>query len=395
MKYEGVKEWIESKKPEVYDFVEDTQRNLEDNLSNDYRRLETYEKFFIYKYTHENGPIWSNLAGLEEELKRAKEFVKNTEKYQIGDPDSESMLLQKIYGLLWKDLIKKPFMRQGTNQIWMVEAGSDGNVIASDTMTSAMVRFTDAMQAIIITNKTPKTPELQNMCEYRGELINKIRKIYEACGSRQKWWSTNFSIMVVAVLDEMEKKEFSEMIYEQYSAMRRLLDLCHTIGNYCPVPVGFNVNRSGSHAVHDYWDLTLKKIQDWYQAETDESKEKILIKLLHYKKDSKKNKVCRDNCEKWLEWFGKGNDGWRNFVDTLYMQDYVKDYEKGNYDVKLFWEDHDWDNPELTYITEEKERNENLNTITNKRLEEINRRIVARSNRIVDACKEKLGEEKV
>lgn len=404
MKYEGVKEWIESKKPEVYDFVEDTQRNLMDNRSNDYRKLESYEKFFIYKYGKGYEPIWSSLAGLKEELESAKEFVKSAERYQIGDPDSESMLLQKIYNLFWGDLVKKSFMRKSAERSWMVEAGSDGTVIASDNMTSAVVRFTDAMQQII--SNTNTIPVSRGMSKDREEVIKQICKIYKECGSRQQWWSTNFSITVVAVLDEMEKREFSEMIYDQYPAMRKFLDLCHTIGNYCPVPVDFNANRSG-RAVHDYWDLTLMKIRKWYREKDDA----ILVELLHQKGcklSNKELKKCENaenckkcgaltNCKEWLIWFEKNaeekgkKDGWHNFVDTLFMQDYVKDYEKGNYEVKPFWEGHTWETPKLTFVTETEEGNDNLNVI-NKRLEEINRRVVARSNRIVDACNVKLKE---
>lgn len=386
MKYESVKEWIESKKPEVYDFVEDTQRNLMDNRSNDYRKLESYEKFFIYKYTHQNEPKWGCLGRLEEELKSAEEFVKNAEKYQIGDPDSESMLLQKIYNLLWENLVKESFMRQSAGRIWMVEAGSDGTIIASDTMTSAIVRFTDAMTQII--SDTDTIPALRGMSKDREELIKQIYKIYKKCGSGQKWWTTNFSIMVVAVLDEMEKKEFSEMIYDQYPAMRKFLDLCHTIGNYCPVPVGFNANRSGRGAVHDYWDIALLKIREWYKVETDESKDAILKELLHHKdkEPSEKDNECRNNCRKWLQWFGEGNDGWHNFVDTLYMQDYVNE----NYEVQPFWEGHTWENYKLTDNLKDEENNEVIISKINERLKEINRRIAARSDRMVDACNAKL-----
>ena len=177
------------------------------------------------------------------------------------------------------------------------------------------------------------------------------------------------------------------MIYDQYPAMRKFLDLCHTIGNYCPVPVGFNASRSGYKALHDYWDLTLMKIRKWYREKDDA----ILVELLHQRCEA------LSNCKEWLIWFEKNakekgkKDGWHNFVDTLFMQDYVKDYEKGNYEVKPFWEGHTWETPKLTFVTETEEGNDNLNVI-NKRLEEINRRVVARSNRIVDACNVKLKE---
>lgn len=38
----------------------------------------------------------------------------------------------------------------------------------------------------------------------------------------------------------------------------------------------------------------------------------------------------------------------RTFVETLFLQDYVKDFEDHQYGPDPFWEGHDWNNPKLT-----------------------------------------------
>lgn len=102
-------------------------------------------------------------------------------------------------------------------------------------------------------------------------------------------------------------------------------------------------------------------------------------------------------CEKWLQWFvDNKNDGdtngWRTFVETLFLQDYVKDFEDHQYEPDPFWEGHDWNHPKLTdnLETQNAEKSQEIN----KRLEAINKRIIARSLRIVMACsKELAGQE--
>lgn len=196
MKYSSIEEWVSSREADTYDFVEDTQTNLKEDLSNDFHDLDSYEKFFIYKYVSEekrNRPKWNCLMGLREQevidesmaLKNAKKFVGEAEKYQIGDPDSESRLLQNIYSFLWGNLTKKPFMWKKTKQIQMLETGDVGALIASDTMTSAMVRFTDAMKAIIPNNLPQDTSEEQKklidiICEIHDATLMKIYEWYNA-----------------------------------------------------------------------------------------------------------------------------------------------------------------------------------------------------------------------
>ena len=47
------------------------------------------------------------------------------------------------------------------------------------------------------------------------------------------------------------------------------LQLTHSIGNFIPVPRGFNTGRSGEYAKWDSWDLTLAQIFQWYTDNSD------------------------------------------------------------------------------------------------------------------------------
>lgn len=80
-------------------------------MSNDYRNLDSYKKFLVYKYKNKYKPSWAQIVGTKKTqedlgseddkiaadyLTNAKKFVEEAEDYQIGDPDSDSMLLQNI-----------------------------------------------------------------------------------------------------------------------------------------------------------------------------------------------------------------------------------------------------------------------------------------------------------
>lgn len=108
----------------------------------------------------------------------------------------------------------------------------------------------------------------------------------------------------------------------------------HTIGNMIPVPTGFNTSRAGSNAVHDYWDLTMIKIKEWY----DKSIDKPLAELFH------KNSDAIEPCKKWLSKFNK----WNDFVEKNYLLSFVGDKDQdGNYQLLMFWNKHDFNNSAL------------------------------------------------
>lgn len=112
-------------------------------------------------------------------------------------------------------------------------------------------------------------------------------------------------------------------------------------------------------------------------------------KLLHIKTDCPRNNACRENCEKWLNMFSS----WEDFVDTLYMQDFVyceenlnkkyqfgKDY-KNYYEVIPFWDKHGWDEEKGRCLPEsEEDKNDVFKTMADM--------INNRSKRIVNVLKD-------
>lgn len=248
----AIHKWIEklkesnSKVAEVilYDFVEDTQINFKEGLSNDYRNLDSYKKFLVYKYKNKYKPSWAQIVGTKKTqedlgseddkiaadyLTNAKKFVEEAEDYQIGDPDSDSMLLQNIYQFIFnkkmlelelekkteKENKKTPVMQQTSLNLWMVNVENKGSVIVSDTMTSAMVRFKEAMVVIIpLGEKGSKLLENGK----KGNLKTKLNMIYGLCKSQhnnQHWWTTKFCIVVVAILKAEAREEFYSIIDEK------------------------------------------------------------------------------------------------------------------------------------------------------------------------------------
>lgn len=389
-----VKKWLNSGAVIKYDFVEDTQdkrtagKQVEESKKRDYGRIDnSYKKFLIYKFKADELD-WSILNDVKNEehkkrfLLNKEIFLEEASFYRVNDPDSASNLLQEIYKILWPSLIKNGYMRQ--KAAWSYMKQDDGKIAASDTMTSAMVRFSDAMKAV----EMEKEPNINS-------IYVAAKKMYPM----QRLWSENISVIVAAVMGD----DFYRLIDAKYSYMRCFLDNIHTIGNYCPVPAEFNAARSEPWGIPDYWDLTLQKIYDWYKTKDN----KYLRELLHIKEGKKcEESKAFNNCKKWLEWFEdeenkkeKEKGGWHNFVEILFLQDYANiDSNTGEYgEPEPFWPGHSWEHPEVSHMSEEdkikcpKEQIE----IINERLQKMSCRIIARSVRIVNALRKRIIESSI
>lgn len=103
----------------------------------------------------------------------------------------------------------------------------------------------------------------------------------------------------------------------------------HTIGNFIPVPHGFNKPR-GSGCSHDYWDLALQTIYDFYHHNCDTGAKFSLRWLL------KGDQQSIANCSQWLNSFGEGEKGWNKFVE----QNYLKPFLKNDMQPMQLWEGH-------------------------------------------------------
>ena len=217
----------------------------------------------------------------------------------VGDPDAKSILLQEIYKVLWEeDVLSKE---------WMCAKGW----FYSDTMTS--VQFT--------------------MSEYFKDKFEKEIIEYKRDNPCQRQVSAK-------MCKEMyEKNPTVKKMLNESRGFLEFVSVYHTIGNYVPVPKGFNCARSGWFGSHDYWDLTLMKIKEYYDNKNVQSKKTIqletVLDLFHVA-----NPV--DACRKWLDSY----KDWKEFVNFNFFQDYVD--ESNNWNVKPFCKGHSWENNKIT-----------------------------------------------
>lgn len=284
-----MKEYLSNEQNIIFDFTMDNDCECYKKIDN------PIERYFVYR-------------SLKESIKKscyseASNFAeKNIQNYkQVKDPDLSSKLLQQIYSLLWPDLCSKKFMI------------SDDEWIQSDTMTSAQRTFNLSVEKII---------------ENKEELEDRKKG--------RKRVSDAYCIELYA----RNKESFTKRIMN-VPGEESFLRLYHTIGNYVPVPKQFNAARSGQFASHDYWDLTLMKIHEYYQTCEQTYKQICIEELLHGKGDLAA-------CKAWLDYFGVGEEGWKTFIKSYLFQDYVDN----NYDVIPFCRDHSWDKPDISDCVE-------------------------------------------
>lgn len=105
--------------------------------------------------------------------------------------------------------------------------------------------------------------------------------------------------------------------------LNKFLGLTHSIGNFIPVPEGFNVGRS--LRTSDYWDLALYNIHLWYETKNDDYLNRFL---------PKRNENVIKYTKLWLDYY----DNWYGFIEENYLQSFVSD------DASLkpipFWDEH-------------------------------------------------------
>lgn len=327
-------------KLKTFDFVEDTIE-IEGNpkktkkLKKEYREQDSiYKKWMLYKAS---GVLTKNISEAYTEIRKYFDEGKNDEKeiiMELHDPDGEikdgeilggSQLLQYIYKKLWSELTAQEFMKHFLND--------DQNTwICSDTMTSAQQRMNDFLQVI-------KDSDFEN--------------VRTGIGERQQ-----YSLRLCIELYFKDKNEFKKKL----KSMENFLNHWHMLGNYCPVPRHFNCARSGCAANYDYWDLTLMKIKEYYNEigkldDKGDDEWKILgEELLH----GAGNALA---CKKWLDYFGS----WKEFIEKNYMQDFVN----GNYEVKPFFDGHNWNKPTPKTLKEFNDLFQNASEMIKNRTERI------------------------
>ena len=119
---------------------------------------------------------------------------------------------------------------------------------------------------------------------------------------------------------ELGKNSYLDKIDKE---MIEFIRMGHTEGNFIPVPLRFNTERSGSFADEDFWDLVMKAVYDWYLDKTNNIS---LLMLFNGKEDSV------TLCKQWLKHF----DTWLDFINENHLQPYVND----RLEPIEFWEGH-------------------------------------------------------
>ena len=203
---EKIKEYLQND-PLSYDFSDDCTESAA------YQAKKGYEKYFIYRSPRSGGKYPAAALAIE----------RNEKLYgSIGDPDSESNLLQNIYSLLW------PEIKEEKSEYMMYK-----DKIYSDTMTSC--------QTVLNNYVKSRMPE--------------VLKKYDAK------YVSNLMCIELYETDAV----FRELL-EKNEDLKHFTAVYHTLGNYIPVSYGFNQARSGYCGSHDSWDLTLMKIKEYYNV---------------------------------------------------------------------------------------------------------------------------------
>lgn len=252
-----------------------------------------------------------NLNLKNEYLNKNTEIIKKYILYKTTfsncDPDINDGILKDIYRRLWNL--------------------SEETIIFSDTMTSA--------QNIIAEFYT-------NICK---EEWQKYKNDYNIKNKSKIKYFTK------TILEDLYKnkelyKEFRHYFIDKNDESKIILDFLahyHSLGNYIPVPKGFNCARAGNFASHDMWDITLMKIKQYYDN-LDNTKlvlnkaDERLLELLHFD-------MTFYNTKQWLDSFGT----FRDFIDKNYLQSYVElSNTYGEYKIKsCFIKMHSFNNPKV------------------------------------------------
>lgn len=251
----------------LYDFTDD-------HKNKNYKRIKNkVAKFLVYK----------TVRGTTDALvKLSKRRLWNIKYRGLIDSDSESPLLQEIYKKLWSKYDNANYMK------------NDNGNICGDTMTSAI---------------TPLCSFLNTTDKYKKYLMK---------DKNQSNWTTYTSSKYYKYLMKQITFEKEKNIYD-------FIVLNHTLGNFIPVPKGFNPARcgSGNNANDDYWFLTLKRIEEYFKNPTTENLKILLPKKIYHH--------MIGNTKQWLNEY---HLNFEKYLSDNYLQDY-KDfigYNKNNSD---------------------------------------------------------------
>lgn len=288
-------DFIKLVNPKDYDFSNDTDKagkgatkaykdlSIEEKITekNNKEEEKILEKFFAYMTISKRQNFKTKYNGNDKFnnffLRASKKAKRNIKLYgDIIDPDSNSQLLQEIYKTLWNDKILK--MTEDNNKIFR-----------GDTLNSANTTL----------NKLYKYIEDEN----QEEKATREKMKTSACVSQ----SISITYILSKYLIDNESKTIKKL--KESKELLAFLKSYHTIGNFMPIPVDCNKPRANNIA-KDYLDITLFFIYNYYiNGNLKDNEIKYLMGSFN------------KNYEKWLDIFGKGQEGWDEFVEKNFFND--------------------------------------------------------------------------
>lgn len=306
-------EFLKLNGKEEYDFSEDWKNGYDDKLLDEYKNMDTFKKYFVFK--------WQN-GELKQQYEKTIEFYEKNRKiiHLMIDPDSKSCLLQGIYKKLWSSDILKYCNDDGKDNIH----GDTMNTIQTTLSKFIRLLYADEYYA----NKNDS-------------------RFYNYQGSKLQCTEI-FLLTQESFIDDEKKRNI----------LKKFIKYNHTLGNFIPVPFygkgRFNGPRSNGDT-DDFWDLTLFKIREWVKENgaikkcdiVNNSNNKLnnnkLEELLKYNTDNNTDNK-NDNVNSFICWFLSFADGedenlreiWKNFIRKNFLEDYVNnDYEVIQYNNGL------------------------------------------------------------
>ncbi|MBQ4536675.1 MAG: hypothetical protein II994_03530 [Lachnospiraceae bacterium] len=226
---------------------------------------------------------------------RLSRLVQDTELRQFDCDVSRGVAesFQKTYPWLQTSVCKNQYNRNGEEFALRYELLKQNEVYRGDTMTSAWTTIKEYVKLKLFVQDIPQN---------------------------DKW--------ELYILRNIKKIQLS-------AEAGKFLQLTHTIGNFLPVPAGFNVGRS-YYGYWDFWDLSLYQIYLWYKdnSKSDYINNTALERMFLH--DQYKHYTI-PNCQAWLSSFGT----WENFIKDNYLDAFVKK----NGVPKMFFKNHSLEHP--------------------------------------------------
>lgn len=218
-------------------------------------------------------------------------------------------------------------------------------------------------------NKTVKYELVKDDVYYRGDTMTSpltpLKRYFVLQGFDEKTIRKNFDDFV---LDNISNINISE------NASNFICNT-HSIGNFFPVPQGFNTGRS-NFGKWDSWDLVMKQIYLWFQDNPNISVQTNNTALTKLLSNSQNVGDAVNHCVQWLKNFSD----WKDFVNGNHLNSYVD--SKGK--PISFFKNHSLENPLPNTLEEMEEFFKNANNCILKRGIEIDKKLNSDSEIIND-----------